>query len=101
MFVKKTEKGKNHKVKLTENDLQRNYEDLAHAIVLRACVDYQEEKGDTLVSQIRKEEIVDFFHSKLFGLITEIDPEDLIKRLDNGSKLKYPDNIGEMRGELA
>lgn len=101
MFVKKTQKGMNHKPKLKPEDLRRNYEDLAHAIVLRACVDYQEEKGDTLVSKLRKEDIVDFFHGELFGLITDIDPDDLIKRLETGSKLKYPDEIDEMRGELA
>lgn len=72
------------KQKVKEQELNEGYAALANAIVLQACVDYQSQKGNTPRAIARRESIKDFFHSDFYGLITNIDPDDLIKRLDNG-----------------
>lgn len=90
---------KNHK--LTNEDLRPNYEALANAIVLQACIDYQKEKGDTMKARVRRDSIVSFFHSPLYGLITDIDPDDLIKRLEKGKQIEFPDDVSEVGGALA
>ena len=90
---------RNHK--LTDYDLKRNYEDLANAIILQACVDYQSEKGDTVKSKVRKDSIVNFFYSDFFSLLTNIDPDYLIERLENGNKVQFPDDVTKVGGALA
>ena len=65
---------------------QENWENLANKIVLRAIKDYLDEDESTIRSRVRKDRIRDFFHSSLFSLITDIDPDDLIKKLDNDKK---------------
>lgn len=75
---------KNIVKKPREEELNDNYMELANAIVLQACCDYQSIKGNSPKDVVRKESIKDFFHSELYGLITDIDPDDLIKRLDKG-----------------
>ena len=62
---------------------QRNYEELANKIVLRAIKDYLDESERTIRGRVRKQRIRDFFHSSLFSLITDINPDDLIRKLDN------------------
>ena len=61
---------------------QRNYEELANRIVLRAIRDYLDESDRTIRGRVRRDRIRDFFHSSLFSLITDIDPDDLIRKLD-------------------
>ena len=78
---------KNVARKVSDDDLRENYEALANAIVTQACLDYQSEKGNTQKSKIRRESVVEFFHSSLFGLITSIDPDELIAYLDAGGKV--------------
>lgn len=79
--------GRRKKRKLTDDDLRENYEALANAIVVQACIDYRGEKGNTQKSKMRKESVVDFFHSDFFALITSIDPDELIAYLDRGGKV--------------
>ena len=64
---------------------QENYEALARRMVLRAIKDYLDENERTIRGRVRKQRIRDFFHSSLFSLITDIDPDDLIKKLDKES----------------
>lgn len=77
----------------------KGYEDLANAIVIQACIDYQDLLGKNSQADIlRRESVVDFFHSELYGLITDINPDMLIKRLENGSRVKFPDEEEEEKG---
>lgn len=71
-------------MKTKDNDA---YLDLGHAIILQAVRDYRSAhrkykknpaKNDYLYEM---ESIEKFFHSRLFGVITTIDPDELIKRL--------------------
>ena len=77
------------------------YEDLANAIIERAVMDYRElrngriptiseedqlnlkrsEEIDKIAKQ--KREIVNFFHSAWFGVLTKLKPEYLLGRLDS------------------
>lgn len=77
------------------------YEDLANAIIERAVMDYRElrngriptiseedqlnlkrsEEIDKIAKQ--KREIVNFFHSTWFGVLTKLKPEYLLGRLDS------------------
>ena len=64
------------------------YEDLANAIVLKAVEDYREAlrvlslnpNNNDAVSEVRS--IERFFRSGYFGILTKLDPEMLIKRLN-------------------
>ena len=64
------------------------YEDLANAIVLTAVGDYREAlstlslnpNNNYAVGEIKS--IERFFHSGYFGILTKLDPEVLIKRLN-------------------
>ena len=64
------------------------YEDLANAIVLKAVEDYREAlrilalnpNNNDAVSEIRS--IERFFRSGYFGILTKLDPEMLIERLN-------------------
>lgn len=64
------------------------YEDLANAIVLKAVEDYREAlrvlslnpNNNDAVSEVRS--IERFFHSGYFGILTKLDPEMLIERLN-------------------
>ena len=79
---------------LTKFDERKGYEDLANAIVIQACIDYQSVMGgSSRKAEVRRNSIKEFFNSKLFGLITEIDPNDLIKRLENGKKVNYGEGL--------
>lgn len=62
------------------------YLNLGHAIIFQAVRDYRLARNKYLRN--RKYETKDemdriekFFHSRLFGTITTIDPDDLIRRL--------------------
>ena len=64
------------------------YEDLANAIVLKAVEDYREAlrvlslnpNNNDAVSEVRS--IERFFRSGYFGILTKLDPEMLIERLN-------------------
>ena len=64
------------------------YEDLANAIVLTAVEDYREvlrllslnPNNNVAVGEVRS--IERFFRSGYFGILTKLDPEMLIKRLN-------------------
>lgn len=49
---------------------------LAHAIIVEACRDYRSSS-----SRSKRNSIERFFRSEWFGCLTSIDPEALIKRL--------------------
>lgn len=64
------------------------YEKLANAIILQATKDYRDAKKklardkNNLTANNRKAECIDFFRSNWFGILTELNPEFLIKALD-------------------
>lgn len=79
-------------VTLNPSDLQRNYEDLANAIVVQAVIDYKRSNKDTEVHKLRRESIKEFFHSELFGLICPINPDEFIKQIETcQTAIKLPD----------
>lgn len=83
-------KERNERRKLTKVDLTKNYEDLANAIVMQACIDYQSVMGgSSRMAEVRRKSIEEFFNSQLFGLITDIEPNELINRLKKGPKIRY------------
>lgn len=56
--------------------LQKNYEQLAQAIVTQAITDYKRSKNYEM-----KQSIENFFRSEWFMVLTDIDGEKLIKKL--------------------
>lgn len=60
-----------------------NYELLANAIILQAVKDYRH-----TYSYQRKAEINRFFHSEWFRVLTRLDGEMIIKRLENERNVK-------------
>ena len=67
------------------------YEELANAIILRAVEDYRDlwfkDKEDG-----KKQGIIKFFHSRWFSILTKIDPNWLIEKLEeeaNARRKKY------------
>ena len=64
------------------------YTGLANAIILQAVKDYRDalkklSRGRANKdAEIKKQEILNFFRSDWFGVLTEIDPEMLIHKLD-------------------
>ena len=79
---------------LGKGDWQRiAYENLANAIIVRACNDYLElaSKESTLNTNGRvfKKEIANFFKSQWFHELTNVDPNYLIKILDKQIKEGY------------
>lgn len=60
--------------------MDRNYEELANAIVLQAVKDYREALKDE-EGKITRLEVETFFRSNWFKLLTNIDPEMLIEKL--------------------
>lgn len=64
------------------------YTGLANAIILQAVKDYRvvlkklSRGRANKDAEIKKQEILNFFRSDWFGVLTEIDPEMLIRKLD-------------------
>lgn len=64
------------------------YTGLANAIILQAVKDYRDaikklSRGRVNKdAEIKKQEILNFFRSDWFSVLTEIDPEMLIRKLD-------------------
>ena len=64
------------------------YTGLANAIILQAVKDYRDalkrlSRGRANKdAEIKRQEILNFFRSDWFGVLTEIDPEMLIRKLD-------------------
>ena len=64
------------------------YTGLVNAIILQAVKDYRDalkklSRGRANKdAEIKKQEILNFFRSDWFGVLTEIDPEMLIRKLD-------------------
>lgn len=73
---------------MSKNSNLNPYEELANAIVLQAVRDYREavkklSRGrKNRDAHFTKEECLRFFRSKWFSQLTELDPEFLIRRLD-------------------
>jgi len=67
--------------------MDRNYENLANAIVLRAVDDYRRvlrilsKHPHNRVAQDECCEIEQFFRSSWFGILTQVNPEMLLKQL--------------------
>lgn len=84
--------------KIQEKDLNENYKALGNAIVIRAALDYQVcRKDKNILDRKRKLDILRFFRSPMFGLITDINPDRLIEFLDSGVELSEEGmEVGEM-----
>ena len=73
-------------------DVDDCYSNLANAIVIKATKDYKTAKStlakdrNDCVAHSQIKSIKKFFRSNLFGLLTTIDPEYLIDRLDKEAK---------------
>lgn len=65
---------------LKEEGINYGYKKLADAIVLQAIEDYRE-AGNTRKGRKIKLSVAKFFYSPLFGMITDISPDELIKHL--------------------
>lgn len=63
-----------------QSGINYGFKKLANAIVLQAVEDYRE-AGNTVRGRRIKKGVEDFIHSPFFGLITDIDPEELIDYL--------------------
>ena len=64
--------------------LERNYENLANAIIMQAVKDYRnalKKPGDIESAKVERE-VKRFFRSGWFATLTDIDPESLIVGLD-------------------
>lgn len=66
------------------------YENLANAIIERACDDYIE-LGDSdsvivINNVVHKKELMSFFHSQWFSELTEVDPYFLLRKLDENAQ---------------
>ena len=67
--------------------MQRNWEDLAQAIIMKAVEDYRKARRrvrhfpDQKGAQATIREVEKFFRSRWFAQLTDIDGEILIKRL--------------------
>lgn len=70
------------------SNTENPYTGLANAIILQAVKDYRDaikklSRGRVNKdAEIKKQEILNFFRSDWFGVLTEIDPEMLIRKLD-------------------
>lgn len=64
-------------------DCKNPYERLAHAIIIKAADDYIKTK-----SEKTREDIRTFFRSELFEVLTRLNPEMLIRKLDEKRGIK-------------
>lgn len=81
-----------------QSGINYGYKKLANAIVLQAVEDYNE-FGNTIKGRRVRRSIDRFFHSPFFGMITDIDPDELIaylKELDHA-----PNYVPQMRKGVA
>ena len=68
--------------------MRETYQGLADAIVLQAVKDYRKvlkylkERPRNMQAKIGKAEIEQFFYSKWFSTLTQIDPNTLITKLE-------------------
>lgn len=65
----------------TDNSEMRPYEELANAIIISACTDYVKHYGASEGHNDTCEGVVNFIRSESFSLLTDLDPEGLIKAL--------------------
>ena len=63
--------------KIKNDGYENSYERLAHAIIVKVARDYIKAK-----SEITRVNIRDFFRSDFFKVLTTLNPEMLIKKLD-------------------
>lgn len=67
--------------------MDRNYEDLANAIVLQAAKDYREalnklkEEPENTGAKLMKIDVESFFRSSWYERLTSLDPEILLEQL--------------------
>ena len=64
------------------------YYELANAIVLQACRDYRDLWGVELKHSVQKRKILKFFRSRWFSILTNVNPEWLIQKLDEEEREK-------------
>ena len=61
---------------------QRCYEELANAIILQAVNDYRTSWKKGRMGMAERIQLQRFFHSPLFASITDIEPDFLIRKLE-------------------
>lgn len=77
-----------------KDGIKYGYQLLARAIVKQAVVDYKDAENNAYGRRTRKE-VVEFIKSPYFNLLTDIDPEYLLKTINhNESKPMY--NVREL-----
>ena len=70
---------------VTLPDAEHPYKELAGAIIIQACNDYMDERAGqaTFRKTPRLMEVLRFFSSEYFTLLTDIEPEYLLKGLEH------------------
>lgn len=72
----------------TTTVFEDGYIKLGNAIIIQAVKDYRDvlkklnKNSENSMAKYTKREIEDFFHSSLFGMITTINPDMLIRKLN-------------------
>lgn len=78
---------KKHRSKEKDSTIDKNYENLANAIVLQAAEDYRRvlrwlsNAPNDRTARGEKQHLERFFRGKWFSTLTNIEPERLIERL--------------------
>ena len=62
----------------------KNYEDLANAIIIQAVKDYRGTQSPQVRNEIKR-----FFKSQWFSMLTNVDGDMLIKKLEREVKAKW------------
>lgn len=64
------------------------WENLANAIILQAANDYLASPEKRKREYVHLDEVINFFHSDWFGILTQIDPDYLLEQLDKEKRLR-------------
>ncbi len=62
------------------------YENLANAVVLQAVADYRASWKKGRAGAAERRQVREFFRSRMFSNITEVEPEYLIRKLEEEHK---------------
>ncbi len=64
------------------------WENLANAIILQAANDYLASPEKRKREYVHLDEVINFFHSDWFGILTQVNPDYLLEQLDKEKRLR-------------
>lgn len=64
------------------------WENLANAVIARAANDYLASSEKRSREGVKLDEVIQFFHSDWFGILTQVDPDYLLEQLDKEKRLR-------------